>query len=196
MLETHVSFRHTALVKSQIVAGALLAGIAMGSTSAFAESRHAANDRAVLRASVVTAYQGGTFSMLTTCPEPSYSTRLTSDLFRSPALMPARVSAQVSWTVAVATKQRPGEYWISLNCFHLLTGRVGAKAEIRVRVMGALLKAPRPQPRSRHQLRPQFAVRPGRLGTGREGGNRGALHRHPLDKGKSRYDGRRNHRLF
>jgi hypothetical protein len=196
MLETHLSFRHTALVKSQIVAGVLLGGILLGSTSAFAESRHATNGRAGLRASAVTAYQGGTFSMLTTCPEPSYSTRLTSNLFRSPALMPARVSAQVSWTVDVAAKQRPGQYWISLNCFHLLTGRVGATAEIRVRVMGTLLRAPHPKTRSRRQLRPQFAVRASRLGTGRERGNRGALHGHPLDKGKSRYDGRRNHRLF
>jgi hypothetical protein len=123
------------------VACVLGGGAALGSTLAQAASRHAATNRAVLRLSTLTTYQGGTFSMQTTCPEPSHSTRLESNLFASPVLLPARISQQVAWTVDVGTKQRPGQYWISLNCFQLLTGRVTAAAEIRVRVMGTLLRA-------------------------------------------------------
>jgi hypothetical protein len=92
-----------------------------------------------MRLSTLTTYEGGTFRMQTTCPEPSHSTRLESNLFASPVLLPARISQQASWTVTVGTKQRPGEYWIALNCFQLLTGRVVAAAEIRVRVTGTLL---------------------------------------------------------
>jgi hypothetical protein len=116
----------------------VVAGAALASTPADAASHHAATDRAVMRLSTLTTDEGGTFRMQTTCPEPSRSTRLESNLFASPVLLPARISQLVSWTVDVGTKQRPGEYWISLNCFQLLTGRVVATAEIRVRVTGTL----------------------------------------------------------
>lgn len=127
-------------VVKTVAAAALVAGAALGGSPAYAASRHPATERAVLRLSTLTTYQGGTFRMQTTCPEPSRSTRLASNLFASPVLLPARISQQVSWTVDVGTKQRPGQYWISLNCFQLLTGRVAAAAEIRIRVTGTLLR--------------------------------------------------------
>ncbi|HEY1627901.1 MAG TPA: hypothetical protein VGG16_29340 [Streptosporangiaceae bacterium] len=127
----------------------MVAGTLLISTSASAASGHAADsghaaasERAVLRASTVMAYRGGTFSLQTTCPEPSRSTRLESALFSSPALLPAQLSGQATWTVSVAPRQRPGNYSITLNCFELGTGRVTAADSIRVDVLGSLQRAP------------------------------------------------------
>jgi hypothetical protein len=106
-----------------------------------ASVRATANDGAVLRVSAVTTYQGGTFRLQTTCPEPSHSTRLQSHLFTSPALLPANISKLATWTVDVARRQRPGSYWISLNCFELGTGRVSGAASIRINVLGTLQRA-------------------------------------------------------
>lgn len=100
-----------------------------------------ANGGALLRVSTVTVDRGGTFRLQSSCPEPSRSARLSSGLFASPALLPARLSKQVTWTVTVSPHQHPGSYSISLNCFQLLTGRVTAAAEIRVEVLGSLLRA-------------------------------------------------------
>jgi hypothetical protein len=159
------------------VVGAAVLGstLQLGAAANAASGRTAASSGATLLVSGNTTYQGDTFHMQTTCPEPSRSTRLESDLFTSPVLIPARISKLVSWTVDITTRQRPGEYWISLNCFRLLTGRVTATAEIRLRVIGA----PRGQS---GELRPELAVGAGRLATRREGGDRGTLHRHLLDK--------------
>jgi hypothetical protein len=200
-----------------LFAGTLLAGTLPESTPAFAVSRHAAASGAVVRLSTVTTYQGGTFRIQTMCPEPSRSTRLESDLFASPALLPARMSRQVWWTVDVSPKQAPGEYWISLSCFQLLTGRVTAAAQMRVHVLGPLLRAVSRQharpaghdarragPTEREvqrgtrsaELRPKLAVRASSLRPGREGSDGRALYRHPLDEGKGGYDRGRHHRLF
>jgi hypothetical protein len=129
--------------------GAALGSTLLFATPALASSGHAASPGGTLWASEASANQGATFRLQTTCPEPWYSTRLESNLFASPVLLPARVSKLVSWTVAVAPKQRPGDYWISLNCFQLLTGRVGAADEVRVHVMGAVQRVVR---RPRDQL--------------------------------------------
>jgi hypothetical protein len=126
------------------VTGAALGSTLLFTTPASASSGQvAAGGGGTLWASEASVNQGGTFRLQTTCPEPSHSTRLESSLFASPVLLPARVSKLVSWTVAIAPKQRPGDYWISLNCFQLLTGRVSAADEIRVHVMGALQRVVR-----------------------------------------------------
>jgi hypothetical protein len=115
------------------VGGAATANAAPGHTRA--------NTGAVLRVSTLTIYRGGTFNLQTTCPEPSRSTRLVSALFASPALLPAQMSKQATWTVNVGARQRPGRYWISLSCFELRTGRITGTAGIRVDVLGSLQRA-------------------------------------------------------
>jgi hypothetical protein len=186
------------VVGGAVVGGTLQLGAAANAAStANAASGHiAASSGASLLVSGDTTYQGDIFHMQTTCPEPSRSTRLESDLFASPVLIPARISKLVSWTVDVTARQRPGEYWISLNCFQLLTGRVAATAEIRVHVIGAPRRpiydrdvhAQRVVSHRRGrsaQLRPEVTVGGGRLGARREGSDRGTLDRHPLDERKS-----------
>jgi hypothetical protein len=125
--------------------------LALSATANAAPGHSTANNRAVLRVSSLTAYRGGTLSLRTTCPEPSRSTRLESGLFASPALLPAQMSRQATWTVNVAPRQRLGSYRISLNCFELGTGRVTGTAEIRINVLGSLPTAPAPQ---NHKTRP------------------------------------------
>jgi hypothetical protein len=115
--------------------------LALSATANAAPGHSTANNRAVLRVSSLTAYRGGTLSLRTTCPEPSRSTRLESGLFASPALLPAQMSRQATWTVNVAPRQRLGSYRISLNCFELGTGRVTGTAEIRINVLGSLQRA-------------------------------------------------------
>jgi hypothetical protein len=171
------------------LSGALVASVLLFSAPAYAASgRSGARGGATLWASQATTYQGAIFRVQTTCPEPSRSTRLESSLFRSPALLPARMSRLAMWTVSIAPKQRPGQYWISLNCFQLLTGRVCAAAEMRVRVISQ-----RPQSA---KLRPKRNVGTGRLRPGGERGDGRTLDRHPLDQGKGGYDRGRHHRLF
>jgi hypothetical protein len=175
----------------------VIASVLLSDLPAHAASGHTGvRDGATLQVSQATTYQGATFRMQTTCPEPWRSTRLESDLFGSPALLPARMSRLAQWTVSIAPKQRPGQYWISLNCFQQLTGRVAAAAEMRVRVLGALLRAVSRHDRQSAKLRPEIAVGVRRLRPGRERGDRSTLDRHPLDEGKGGYDRGRHHRLF
>jgi hypothetical protein len=124
-----------------LVVGVIFMYFPVGGAANAAPGLTRANTGAELRVSTLTIYRGGTFNLHTTCPEPSRSTRLVSALFASPALLPAQMSKQATWTVNVGARQHPGRYWISLSCFELRTGRVTGTAGIRVNVLGSLQRA-------------------------------------------------------
>jgi hypothetical protein len=128
------------------------AALALSATANAASGHTRANTGAALHVSTLTIYRGGTFNLQTTCPEPSRSTRLVSALFASPALLPAQMSKQATWTVNVGARQHPGRYWISLSCFELRTGRVTGTAGIRVNVLGSLQRAESGRNRRRDQV--------------------------------------------